>query len=215
METLLNLYAQPYDARYPVVCFDERPCFLIGDVVEGLAPQPGRIAKQHYSYSKHGSSVVLGAVEPLAGRRLLSVYNQRTKKEYTQFMQALAALYPDAVKIQLVQDNLNTHSPNAFYEQLPAAEAAALAARFDFYYTPKCASWLNMIELEFSALSRQCLNRRIPTQAQLRTQVLAWTAARNQGGVKIHWQFTSFQARQTLNSQYCKVNANNLKYKTT
>jgi hypothetical protein len=215
METLLDLYAQPYDACYPVVCFDERPCFLIGDVVEGLAPQSGRVAKQHYSYSKHGSCVVLGAVEALVGKRLLSVFSQRTKKEYTQFMQALAALYPDAIKIRLVQDNLNTHSANAFYEQLPAAEAAALAARFDFYYTPKCASWLNIIELEFSALSRQCLNRRIPTQERLRTQVLAWTAARNQEGTKIHWQFTSIQARQTLNSQYCKVNPANLKCKLT
>jgi len=213
METLLDLYAQPYDACYPVVCFDERPCFLIGDVVEGLAPQSGRVAKQHYSYSKHGSCVVLGAVEALVGKRLLSVFSQRTKKEYTQFMQALAALYPDAIKIRLVQDNLNTHSINAFYEQLPAGEAAALAARFDFYYTPKCASWLNIIELEFSALSRQCLNRRIPTQDRLRTQVLAWTETRNQEGTKIHWQFTSRQARQTLNSQYCKVNPVNFKYK--
>lgn len=167
METLLDLYTQPYDDRYPVVCFDERPCFLIGDVVEGLTPQSGRVAKQHYSYSKHGSCVVLDAVEPLQSQRLLKVYSQRTKKEYTQFIQALAALYPDAIKIRLVQDNLNTHSPNAFYEQLPAVEAAALAARFTFYYTPECASWLNIIELEFSALSRQCLNRRIPTQEQL------------------------------------------------
>jgi len=159
--------------------------------------------------------VVLGAVEALVGKRLLSVFSQRTKKEYTQFMQSLAALYPDAIKIRLVQDNLNTHSPNAFYEQLPAAEAAALAARFDFYYTPKCASWLNMIELEFSVLARQCLNRRIPTQEQLRHQVSAWTETRNQKGVKIHWQFTSSQARQTLNSQYCKVNPTNLKHKHT
>lgn len=176
---------------------------------------PNRAAQQHYSYSKQGSCVVLGAVEALQGQRLLKVYSQRTKKEYTQFMQSLSAQYPDAVKIRLVQDNLNTHSANAFYEQLSAAASAALAARFEFYYTPKCASWLNMIELEFSALSRQSLNRRIPTQEQLCTQVLAWTETRNQAGTKIHWQFTSSQARQTLNSQYCKVNHVNSKYKST
>lgn len=141
METLLQLYALPHDARYPLVCFDERPCFLIGDVVEGLAPRPGRVAKEHYSYTKHGSCVVLAAVEPLQGQRLVAVFSQRTKKEYTRFLQKLAAAYPDAVKIRLVQDNLNTHSPNAFYEQLPAAEAAALVARFEFYYTPRCGSW--------------------------------------------------------------------------
>lgn len=113
METLLLLYALAYEAAYPVVCFDKRPCFLIGDMVEGLAPEPGRVAKEHYSYTKHGSCVVMGAVEPLTGKRLMNVYKQRTKKEYTAFMQALAAAYPTAVKIRLVQDNLNTHTPNA------------------------------------------------------------------------------------------------------
>jgi transposase len=211
----LQLYALPYDEAYPVVCFDERPCFLIGDVVEGLASQPGQVAKQHYSYSKHGSCVVLGAVEPLAGKRLMQVYAQRTKKEYTEFMQALAAAYPRAEKIRLVEDNLNTHTPNAFYEHLSAEEAATLAARFEFYYTPKCGSWLNMIELDFSALARQCLNRRIPTQEALTKQVSIWTQARNHQQVRINWQFTVSQARETLNKQYVKVNPDNEKYKKT
>lgn len=215
METLLQLYALPYDVRYPVVCFDERPCFLIGDVVEGLTAKSGQIAKQHYSYSKHGSCVVLGAVEPLVGQRLLTVFSQRTKKEYTAFMQRLATSYPNALKIRLVQDNLNTHSPNSFYEHLPADEACALAARFEFYYTPKCGSWLNMIELEFSALSRQCLNRRIPVQDALESEVLAWSNERNEKSIKITWQFTVSQARETLNRQYCKVNPINEKYKKT
>lgn len=146
METLLLLYALMYDEAYPVVCFDERPCFLIGEVVEGIGCGPEQVAKQHYAYSKHGSCVVMGAIEPLVGKRLLSVYEQRTKKEYTAFMQELAAAYPDAAKIRLVQDNLNTHTPNAFYECLSAEEAANLGARFELYYTPKCGSWLNMIE---------------------------------------------------------------------
>ncbi|GAB4029262.1 IS630 family transposase [Spirosoma gilvum] len=215
METLLALYARPYDARYPLICFDERPCFLIGNVVQGLVPQPGKMAKEHYAYSKHGSCVVLGAVEPLAGQRVLRVFNQRTKNEYTQFMQTLSASYPHALKIRVVQDNLNTHHINAFYEQLAAEEAATLAARFEFYYTPKCGSWLNMIELEFSALARQCLNRRIPTQDELERQVLAWTAERNQRAVKITWQFTVGQAREILNSQYVKVNRANKQYQKT
>lgn len=215
LETLLLLYALAMDEQYPLVCFDERPCFLIGDVVEGLAPQPGRLAKEHYAYSKHGSCVVMGAVAPHLGHRLVAVYEQRTKKDYTLFMQMIAEAYPKAVKIRLVQDNLNTHTPNAFYECLPAAEAAALAARFEFYYTPKCGSWLNMIELEFSSLSRQCLNRRIPTQAELENQVLAWAESRNQAGVKIKWQFTVEQARETLNTQYVKVNPANTEYKKT
>ena len=209
------MYALTVDEPYPLVCFDERPCFLIGDVVEGLAPAKGQIAKEHYSYSKHGSCVVMGAVAPHLGQRLMGVYEQRTKKEYTDFMQKIAGWYPKAVKIRLVQDNLNTHSVNAFYACLPAAEAAALAARFEFYYTPKCGSWLNMIELEFSALSRQCLNRRIPTQTELEKEVLAWVADRNQAGVKIKWQFTVEQCRETMNKQYVKVNPLNKKYEKT
>lgn len=130
-------------------------------------------------------------------------------------MQMIADSYPKALKIRLVQDNLNTHTPNAFYECLPAKEAAALAARFEFYYTPKCGSWLNMIEIEFSALSRQCLNRRIPTQDQLEKEVLAWVASRNQAGIKIKWQFTVAQARETMNTQYVKVNPVNRKYEKT
>jgi len=215
MENLLHLYAQPYDPAYPLVCFDERPCFLIGDLVEGLAPQSGKVAKEHYGYTKHGSCVVLAAVEPLTGQRLVRVYQQRTQKEYPQFLQELAALYPKAVKIRLVQDNLNTHRPNSFYCQLSAGEAFALTQRFDWHYTPKSASWLNMIEIEFSALARQCLNRRIPTQIQLQTEVLAWAQERNQRSVKINWQFTVEQARETLNKPYTKVNPTNEKYSKT
>lgn len=215
MENLLALYALPYDPHYPLVCFDERPCFLIGEVIEGLAPQPGKVAKEHYAYAKHGSCVVLAAVEPLTGQRLVRVYSQRTQKEYTEFMQALAALYPAAVKIRLIQDNLNTHSPTSFYRHLPADEAFSLTQRFDWHYTPKSASWLNMIELEFSALARQCLNRRIPAQTQLETEVLVWAAERNQRSVKITWQFTVDQARETLNKGYTKVNPVNVKYQKT
>lgn len=165
MERILWLYALPYDRNYPVICFDERPCFLIGEAVDPLPLQSGRVCKEHYAYEKNGSCALLAAIEPLTGKRLAQVHQQRTKKEYTLFCQALAAAYPKAKKIRLVQDNLNTHNASAFYENLPAAEAFALAQQFEFLYTPKSASWLNMIEIEFSAVARQCLDRRIPTIA--------------------------------------------------
>ena len=212
---MLALYARPYDAQFPLVCFDERPCFLLGDAVTGLAPAPGHVAKEHYAYTKHGSCCVLAAVEPLTGQRLYQVRSQRTKREYTQFMQQLARRYPHATKIRLVQDNLNTHTPSVFYDCLPARMAQALAERFEWHYTPKAGSWLNMIELDFSALSRQCLKRRIPRQAQLAHQVYCWANERQAQQLKIHWQFTVEQARQTLNSQYQKVNKANKIYRKT
>jgi hypothetical protein len=167
MERLLWLYQQPYDPRYPVICFDERPCFLIGEKVEPLAIRTGQVRKEHYAYEKNGSCALLAAIEPLTGRRLAHVRPQRAKREYALFLKELAETYPQAVKIRLAQDNLNTHTTNAFYEQFLAAEAFALAQRFEFYYTPKSASWLNMIECEFSAIERECLDRRIPTIEQL------------------------------------------------
>jgi hypothetical protein len=213
MEQLLWLYTQPYDPRYPVICFDERPCFLIGDRIEPIAMQTGRVGKEHYAYEKLGSCALLAAIEPLTGKRLAQVYPQRRKQEYALFCQALAAMYPKAIKIRLVQDNLNTHNTSSFYENLPADEAFALAERFEFYYTPKSASWLNMIEIEFSALARQCLNRRIPTMAQLEQEVLAWIADRCLKNIKIDWQFSIQSARTKLNSRYIAVHNDNQKFK--
>ncbi len=215
MEHLLAVYALPYDPAYPVVCFDERPCFLIGDTLVPMPVQEGKVRKQHYTYEKFGSCALLAAIEPLTGQRLGQVHAQRTKREYTRFCQALAASYPDATKIRLVQDNLNTHNASAFYEHLPAHEALALAERFEFIYTPKSASWLNMIECEFSVISRLCLNRRIPTQAQLSDEVLALLAERSQKRIKITWQFSIQAARTKLNKQYTNVNPDNEQYKKT
>ena len=212
MEQILILYALPYNPLYPVVCYDERPCFLIGEAVEPLALQSGRVRKEHYAYEKFGSCALLAAIEPLTGKRLAQVYPQRTKKEYTLFCQALAAVYPEAIKICLVQDNLNTHDTSAFYENLPADEALALAERFEFYFTPKSASWLNMIEIEFSALARQCLNRRIPTIEQLEHQILALVNERHSKRIKIDWQFSIQSARSKLNSHYTAVQHDNDKF---
>jgi len=209
------LYAQPYDPRYPVICFDERPCFLIGEELAPLALKSGKVRKEHYAYVKNGSCALLVAIEPLTGKRLAQVHPQRTKKEYTLFCQALAAVYPEATKIRLVQDNLNTHNASAFYENLPAAEAFALAERFEFNYTPKSASWLNMIEIEFSAVSRQCLDRRIPTIEELGKEVLALIKERSQKKIKINWQFSIESARSKLNRHYQRIFADNSQYKET
>ena len=209
MEQLLWLYSLPADPQYPVVCFDERPCFLLGERVDALAMQAARVARQHYAYTKHGSCALLATIEPLTGNRLAEVYEHRTKKEYALFMKELAAAYPNAVKIRVVQDNLNTHNTSSFYEHFPAPEAFELAGRFEFYYTPKSASWLNMIEIEFSALARQCLNRRIPTQEQLAKEVLAIVKERNDKQIKINWQFSIESARTKFNRHYHQVNTDN------
>ena len=215
MEQLLQLYARPYDPLQPVVCFDERPCFLIGDKIEPSALQSGQVRKEHYAYEKLGACALLAAIEPLTGQRYAQVYAQRTKKEFTDFCQGLAAAYPDASPIHLVLDNLNTHNASAFYEALPAAAALALANRFAFHYTPVAASWLNMIEIEFSALTRLCLNRRLPTLERLKHEVMALINERHEKRIKIHWQFTLDAARGKLNRHYRKLNSANQKYQIT
>jgi hypothetical protein len=215
MEHLLWLYAQPHDPKHPVVCFDERPCYLIGEALDPLPLMQGQPVKEHYAYIKNGSCALLAAIEPLTGRRLAQVHAQRTRLEYTQFCQAIAARWPEAETITLVQDNLNTHSAGAFYAHLPAHEARALAERFDFVYTPKSASWLNMIEIEFSAIVRQCLNRRIPTIEQLTDEVLALVQEREAKGIQINWQFSITTARTTMNRHYSNVLPANQEYLIT
>lgn len=215
MECLLELYARPYDPLYPVVCFDERPCFLIGDRIAPIPMQSGKVKKEHYAYEKNGSASLLAAIEPLTGKRIAQVYTQRTKREYALFMKQIADAYPQAIKIRLVQDNLNTHDLSAFYETFPAKIAFELAQRFEFYYTPKSASWLNMIEIEFSAIARQCLHRRIPTIEQLQKEVLAIVKDRSDKQIKINWQFSIQTAREKLNRHYQNVNPDNSVYQKT
>jgi transposase len=215
MEQILTLYAQPYTPSHPVICFDERPCFLIGDLIEPFALQSGQVRKEHYAYEKLGSCALLAAIEPLTGKRIAQIHPQRTKKEFCLFCQELAASYPEAKKIRLVLDNLNTHNTSAFYEHLPANEAFALAERFEFFFTPKSASWLNMIEIEFSALTRLCLNRRIPTVEKLETELMALIDERNSKQIKIKWQFSIQVARKKLNSHYTAVNSENSCFQET
>jgi hypothetical protein len=202
MENVLDIYERPYDPSHPVVCFDERPCQLLGDVLMPIPMKPGRVERQDYHYKRNGTCAVLMAVEPLAGRRVATVTERKTKKDYAKYMKALAASYQDADKIVLVQDNLNTHNPSSFYEAFPAVEAFALAQRFEMVYTPKKASWLNMAEIELSALSKQCLDRRIAEMQTLASQVASWTKRRNRIKAGICWNFTKNDARSKFNRFY-------------
>jgi len=203
----------PYNPLRPVVCFDERPCFLIGDTVEGLEMKPGQVAKENYAYTKHGSCTVLAMIEPKTGKRFARIRRKRRKIEFAKFMKRLAEIYPEAEKIIVILDNLNTHNASAFYQVFDAEQAAALMDRFEFVFTPKSGSWLNMIEIEFSALSRQCLNRRIPSIGQLSKEVIAYFKERSRREIKINWQFSRQTARQKLNRRYSEINISNLKFK--
>lgn len=205
MEQVLDCYEKPYDENYPVLCFDERPCQLIEDVLEPMAIKEGKPKREDYHYKRNGTAVVLAAVEPLKGKRIAEVRAQKTKKDYAEFMNELANAYPKAKKIILIQDNLNTHNPSSFYENMPAEKAFKLSQRFEMVYTPKKASWLNMAEIEFSALSKQCLDRRIGDLKTLTKEVSAWTKKRNKDKIKINWQFTQNNARQKFKRFYKSI----------
>jgi len=202
MESVLHLYSLAYDEKRPVVCFDEMPVQLLGDVVAPLGMRPGTPLREDYEYERGGVAVLLVAFEPLTGRRIVETSRQRTKADYCRFMQRVGGLFPEAEKVVLVQDNLNTHNASSFYENLPAAEAFTLAQAFEMHYTPKKGSWLNMAELELSALSRICLSRRIGTIEELDGEVHALVKERNELGVKVEWQFSITQAREKLSRHY-------------
>lgn len=167
---------------------------------------PGKVKRYHYEYKKNGACCVLLAFEPHTGVRYVEVRERRTAVDYADFMQTLLARhYPKAESIRLVPDNLNTHTPGSFYEVLPPREAFALAQYFESHYTPKKGSWLNMAEIEFAALSKQCLDRRLPEVETLRREVLAWAECRNQEGKTVHWKFSQDKARETLHRHYSNV----------
>jgi hypothetical protein len=206
MEDVLHQYQLPQDTRSPLICFDERPCFLIEDVGGILPLSPGKVKRYHYDDKKNGSCCVFLAFEPQAGLRYVEVRERRTAADYADFMQTLLARhYPQAQSLRLVQDNLNTHTPGSFYEVLPPAEAFALAQKVEPHYTPKKGSWLNMAEIEFAALAKQCLDRRIPDLERLRREVLARAARRNDEGKTVHWKFSQDKARQKLHRHYTNV----------
>jgi hypothetical protein len=182
---------------------DEGGKQLIGDVREPLPVRPGAAAKQDYEYERGGMANLFMACEPLAGRRQVAVTERKTAVDFAHFLRRLAdEWYPRAVRIVLVCDNLNTHTPAALYEAFDPAEARRLAERFEWHHTPKHGSWLNVAEMELSVLARQCLDRRIPDLEALRREVAAWVAQRNAAVVKVEWQFTTADARVKLKSLY-------------
>lgn len=202
MEDILHLYNLRFDEKRPVVCFDELPVQLLGEVVTPLPMKAGKPKRCDYEYARHGSCSLLVAFEPLTGRRLVETSKQRTKADYCRFMRRVAEMFPHAEKIRVVQDNLNTHNAGSFYESLLPEDAFTLARRFEMHYTPKKGSWLNMAELELSALSRICLSRRIASMQELDQEIQSLVKERNELKVKVQWQFSIAKARKKLSRHY-------------
>ena len=202
MEQVLKVYKRPYDPRRPVVGFDESPKQLIAETRCPIRCSDGR-RLYDYEYERRGVANIFLAVEPLAGKRYVKVFKQRTKQQFMQFMRYLAEeVYPEADCITVVMDNLNTHHKASFYEYLSAQEASRLADRFEFVYTPEHGSWLNVAEIELSVLQGQCLNRRMDNQGWVEREAGAWAADRNAGEHRIDWQFQTRDARIKLKHLY-------------
>lgn len=203
MEDVLDLYELPYDGQRPLVCVDESPKQLLADTREPLPPRPGLPARQDHEYKRNGMQEVFVCCEPKAGLRRLEVKAQRTTKDFAHFMKRVAdEFYPDAECIVVVLDNLNTHKLGAFYETFAPDEARRLARRFEFHYTPKHGSWLNMAEIEWAALSKVCLARRIADACRLKKEIAAYEKKRNQARATIDWRFTTPDARQKMHRAY-------------
>ena len=206
MEDVLEVYKRPYDPKRPVVCLDETRKQLIGETRTPVPAAPGQVAHYDCEYVRNGVANIFMIFEPLAGQRDVEVTVRRTKKDYAQCLRKLSdERYPDAEIIVLVQDNLNTHSPASLYEAFEPAEAKRLAERFEFHYTPKHGSWLDMAEIELGILGRQCLSQRIDNIEELRRQVNAWEKSRDKADVKVDWQFTTTDARIKLKRLYPSV----------
>ena len=203
MEDVLDLYAEPYDPQRPTVCFDETSTQLIGERRIPLPARPGRRQRHDYEYRRNGTRNLFMLCEPLRGWRHVAVTEQRTMEDFAQQMRWLAEeAYPEAERIRVVLDNLNTHRPASLYETFQPAEARRILKRLEFHYTPRHGSWLNMAEIELSVFSRQCLGRRIPDQATLLREVAALQRQRNGAHATITWRFTAADARTTLHHLY-------------
>ena len=203
MEDVLAVYQRPRDADCPVVCLDETSKQLIGETRAPIEAEPGRPARYDYEYRRNGTANLFMLFAPLEGWRHVEVTDRHTGVDYAHLLKQLADdFFPDARKIVLVQDNLNTHKPASLYEAFPASEARRLAERFEWHYTPKHGSWLNMAESELSVVSSQCLDRRIPDKESLTSEIAAWQAARNTKHTKADWQFTTADARIKLKRLY-------------
>ena len=206
MEDVLEVYHLPYDSDYPVVCMDESSKQMIGEVHAPIPCKPGQPMRMDDEYVRNGVAELFMEVEPLAGRRHVLVTEHRTRKDWAQqIKQMLDERYPDAVKVRLIMDNLNTHNIASLYETFEPQEARRLVQRLDIHHTPKHGSWLNMAEIELSVLKGQCLNRRIADMPTMKAQVASWQRARNNNSRKIDWQFTTTDARIKLKRLYPKL----------
>jgi len=203
MEDILEVYQRPYDPHRPLVCLDETSKQLIAETRVPIAAKPGQAARYDYEYRRNGTANLFMMFAPLEGWRHVKVTDRHTALDYAQVLKELSdSHFPGAEKIVLVQDNLNTHKPASLYEAFPPAEARRLVERFEWHYTPKHGSWLDMAESELGVLSSQCLDRRIPDQQVLKEEVEAWEAERNRKHAKADWQFTTANARVKLKRLY-------------
>jgi hypothetical protein len=203
MEDVLEVYHRPFDETRPLVCLDEASKQLIGEAVQPLPPEPGQPERFDYEYVRNGAANLFMISEPLLGWRAVQVTERRTAKDFAEVLRWLAEdVHPDAATIVLVMDNLNTHKLASLYEAFPPEQARRIAERLEIHHTPKHGSWLNVAEIELSVLSRQCLNRRIGSMPDLRQEVSAWEAERNERQVEVKWQFTSADARVKLRRLY-------------
>lgn len=206
MEDVLAVYQLPHDPRFPVVCMDESNKQLVGEVRAPIATAPGHGRILDHEYVRHGIATLFVEVEPLAGRRHVEVTERRTRQDWARFIKTmLVERYPQAIKVRLVMDNLNTHDLASLYETFPPAEARRLAERIEIHYTPKHGSWLNIAEIELSALNGQCLRRRIPSATEMWRHIAAWQADRNTRGAPVNWRFTTEDARIKLTRLYPKL----------
>ena len=206
MEDILDIYAQPVDPECPRLCFDERPCLLLDDVVDPLPMKEGKAKRVDYEYKRSGAAVILLAYDMDTGQRYAAVSDTKTKIDYATFIASvLDTHYAQSKSVHLIQDNLNTHTKGSFYKTFDPITARKYAQKLEFHFTPKHGSWLNMAEIEFSALSRQCLNRRFDSVETMAQQVEAWRIDRNEKATKIHWSFTVTDAQEKLARHYCQV----------
>ena len=206
MEDVLEVYHRPYDPRRPQVCVDEATEQLVGEVVQPLPPAPGQPERFDYEYVRNGTANLFMIFEPLAGWRHVEVTERRTAVDFAGVLRWLVEdVYAAADRVVLVTDNLNTHTPACLYEAFEPERARRIAARLEWHYTPKHGSWLDMAEIELSALVRQCVGRRIDSREELRHEVRAWEERRNQQGVRVQWRFTTTDARIKLRRLYPSV----------
>jgi DDE superfamily endonuclease len=203
MEDILDLYAEPYDPQYPLVCFDESPYQLVSEVRQPLPAAPGQPGRYDYEYRREGTCNLFMFFEPLQGWRHVKVTDRRTAQDFAHCMKDLVDIhFPNAAVVSVVLDNLNTHTPAALYATFPPAEACRILRKLDLHYTPKHGSWLNMAEIEFAVVSTQCLDRRLGDQETVRRAIAAWQTRRNAEKATVDWRFTTAKARRKLKHIY-------------